>query len=79
MAVLWGERDTLIPSSHGRNLVEKLHGAVFTLFPNCGHYVYQEQPDEFVSVVRAFLGAAEATPVTLVDSATPHGRSKDTA
>lgn len=66
VAVLWGERDALIPSAHGRGLAEHLNGAVFTSFPNCGHYVHQECPGKFVKTVRAFLDAPAATPVTLV-------------
>jgi pimeloyl-ACP methyl ester carboxylesterase len=65
MAVFWGEHDTLIPIEHGRRFLEHVNGAVFKSFPDCGHYLHQERPDEFVYAVREFLDAPSATPVTL--------------
>jgi pimeloyl-ACP methyl ester carboxylesterase len=65
IAVLWGERDSLIPIAHGRRFVERVSGAVFQPFPGCGHYLHQEQPEAFVHAVQAFLDAPHATPVTL--------------
>jgi pimeloyl-ACP methyl ester carboxylesterase len=65
IAVLWGERDTLIPIAHGRRFVEHVNGAVFKSFPDCGHYLHQEQPAEFIGAVREFLDAPNATAVTL--------------
>ncbi|HMI94823.1 MAG TPA: alpha/beta fold hydrolase [Polyangiales bacterium] len=65
IAVLWGERDTLIPIAHGKTFVGHVDGAQFASFPDCGHYLHQDRPLEFASSVRAFLDAAEATPVTL--------------
>jgi hypothetical protein len=67
IAVLWGERDALIPIAHGRRFVEHVNGAVFHAFPACGHYLHQERPAEFVSAVRAFLDAPHAQAVTLRD------------
>lgn len=65
IAVLWGERDTLIPIAHGRSFVERAAGAVFTSFPDCGHYLHQERPAEFVQAVREFLDAQDAAEVRL--------------
>jgi pimeloyl-ACP methyl ester carboxylesterase len=65
IAVLWGERDPIIPIGHGRRFVERVNGAVFQTFPDCGHYLHQERPAEFVSAVRAFLDAPYAQAVTL--------------
>ncbi|MFI5306322.1 MAG: alpha/beta fold hydrolase [Polyangiales bacterium] len=65
MAVFWGERDTLIPITHGRSFVERVNGAVFKSFPDCGHYLHQERPSELVSALREFLDAPNATPVSL--------------
>ncbi len=61
--VLWGERDTLIPISHGRAFVEQMRGARFHSFAKSGHYVHQDEPAGFVSVVREFLDDPDATPV----------------
>jgi pimeloyl-ACP methyl ester carboxylesterase len=65
IAVLWGERDTLIPIAHGRKFVELVSGAVFKSFADCGHYLHQERPAEVVNEVREFLDAPNATSVIL--------------
>jgi hypothetical protein len=65
VAVLWGERDTVIPIAQGRRFVEHVNGAVFKSFADCGHYLHQDCPAEFVRAVREFLDAPHATPVTL--------------
>jgi len=70
IAVLWGERDTLIPIAHGRRFVEHVNGAVFKSFAGCGHYVHQDCPAEFVSAVREFLDAPQATPASLREATT---------
>jgi pimeloyl-ACP methyl ester carboxylesterase len=55
MLVLWGDRDDLIPIEQGRAFAESLEGALFRAFPGSGHYLHNEQPEEFARVVRAFL------------------------
>jgi pimeloyl-ACP methyl ester carboxylesterase len=55
MLVIWGDRDGLIPFEQGRAFAESLEGASFRAFPGSGHYLHNEQPEEFVRVVRAFL------------------------
>jgi pimeloyl-ACP methyl ester carboxylesterase len=75
IAVLWGERDTLIPMAHGQRFVESVNGATFEFFPNCGHYLHQEQPEAFVATVKAFLDAEDAPHVTLKDAPARRARS----
>ena len=53
--VVWGDRDAIIPISQGRAFAESLEGAIFRTFSGCGHYSYNERPDEFVRVSRDFL------------------------
>ncbi len=65
MAVFWGERDALIPMSHGRDFVDVMEGAVFRSFPNAGHYLHHECPEEFVNAALAFLNDSAATPARL--------------
>ncbi len=65
IAVFWGECDELIPIAHGKRFVQCVEGAEFKAFPNCGHYLHQERPGQFVSALRAFLDAGAATTVTL--------------
>lgn len=63
--VLWGERDTLIPMKHGQDFVAALNHATFKSFPDCGHYLHQEQPHAFEHALREFLDAEHAERVTL--------------
>jgi pimeloyl-ACP methyl ester carboxylesterase len=65
IAVLWGERDALIPIAHAQSFVESVNGAAFKSFPDCGHYLHQERPAEFASAVKDFLDAPNATAVSL--------------
>jgi pimeloyl-ACP methyl ester carboxylesterase len=53
--VLWGDRDDLIPSRHGRTFAAFLKGSVFRTFEGCGHYLHNEQPEAFARIVREFL------------------------
>lgn len=65
MAVLWGERDTLIPIAHGRAFSESMQGVSFQAFPGCGHYVHRDDPAGFVAAVRGFLDDPDAQPARL--------------
>jgi len=67
VAVLWGEKDTLIPMKHGQDFVAALNHATFKSFPNCGHYLHQEQPLAFVDFLHQFLDAPYLVPVSLRD------------
>jgi pimeloyl-ACP methyl ester carboxylesterase len=68
IAVFWGERDSLIPASHGRAFVEVMAGAVFRPFPGCGHYLHQEDSKEFVEATLAFLDDPHVPPARLLAS-----------
>jgi pimeloyl-ACP methyl ester carboxylesterase len=68
IAVLWGERDRLIPIAHGRRFVESVSGVSLKTFLDCGHYVQLERPAEFVSAVREFLDAPVAAVANLRDT-----------
>ena len=55
IAVFWGERDALIPISHGKAFVDLMQGAVLRAFPECGHYLFHDRPKDFVNAALAFL------------------------
>ncbi|HEY6559758.1 MAG TPA: alpha/beta fold hydrolase [Polyangiaceae bacterium] len=55
IAVMWGDRDTLIPMRHGLKFAARVEGVVFKQFHGSGHYLHNEQPEAFVSAVREFL------------------------
>jgi len=55
MALLWGNRDTIIPTAHATALTTFVEGVRLILFEGCGHYLHHEQPESFVRAVRDFL------------------------
>jgi pimeloyl-ACP methyl ester carboxylesterase len=57
IAVIWGERDRVIPAKHAEALAELVDGVQVTVLKECGHYLQHEQPELFSRVVRQFLDA----------------------
>ena len=55
IAVVWGDRDTMIPIAHAKAFAESAEGVVFKPFPNCSHYLHHDRPDLFVATLREFL------------------------
>ena len=52
--VLWGERDTLFPVSHGVRLAQELPDARLQRLPTVGHIAHVEAPALLAACVRAF-------------------------
>jgi pimeloyl-ACP methyl ester carboxylesterase len=48
IAAFWGERDTIIPSSHALALADSLENVRVKVFRGCGHYLHHDQPDALV-------------------------------
>jgi pimeloyl-ACP methyl ester carboxylesterase len=65
IAVCWGDRDTVIPASHGRAFAETVEGITLRHFGGCGHYLHNERPEEFVRTVRSFLDDPAARPARI--------------
>jgi pimeloyl-ACP methyl ester carboxylesterase len=57
IAVLWGDRDKIIPIAHGKSFASALEDVVFVQFDGCGHFLHRERPDAFVGTVRNLLDA----------------------
>jgi pimeloyl-ACP methyl ester carboxylesterase len=55
MAVMWGDRDKVIPISHARALASAMDGVRMTVFDGCGHYLHHQKPENFVREVIGFL------------------------
>jgi pimeloyl-ACP methyl ester carboxylesterase len=55
--VVWGERDGLIPRSHGERYVELIDGARIETIPGCGHLPVLERPEELARLTIDFLRA----------------------
>jgi len=63
VAVLWGDRDAIIPIAHALAFAASVDGVVFKRFDGCGHYLHQERPEAFVAAVRGFLDDPSAVAV----------------
>jgi pimeloyl-ACP methyl ester carboxylesterase len=53
--LVWGTRDTATPVEHGRKMAEHIPHAVLTVVDRAGHYVFLDQPKQFLEHVEAFL------------------------
>jgi pimeloyl-ACP methyl ester carboxylesterase len=65
IAVLWGERDRIIPPAHGRALAQAVDGISFREFAGCGHYLHHDAPETFAAAVRDALDAPAWPPMRL--------------
>jgi pimeloyl-ACP methyl ester carboxylesterase len=65
MALLWGNRDDVIPTAHATALTTFVEGVRLIMFEGCGHYLHHEQPDFFVRAVRSFLDDPSVVPARI--------------
>jgi pimeloyl-ACP methyl ester carboxylesterase len=52
--IVWGERDSIIPVSHGAAAHEAMPGSLLEIFPAAGHMPHDADPDRFVELLTAF-------------------------
>lgn len=55
--LLWGEQDTATPLWHGKLMAEKMPNAQLHTFPNAGHYVFLDEPEEFLKLIVHFVSS----------------------
>ncbi|GAB3257926.1 alpha/beta fold hydrolase [Nocardioides dilutus] len=53
--IVWGEKDRMIPSSHGRAAADLVPGCRFELVSGAGHYPHEDSPELFASLVADFI------------------------
>jgi pimeloyl-ACP methyl ester carboxylesterase len=53
--IVWGEKDRMIPSSHGLAAADLIPGCRFELVPGAGHYPHEDDPALFARVVTDFI------------------------
>ncbi len=53
--IFWGDRDTVFPRAEQDALVKMLPAAEFTVYPETGHALHWERPQEFVRDLHAFM------------------------
>jgi len=54
-AVIWGERDVLLPESQGRRLAATIPGASFHVIEGCGHAPNEETPAQLGDLLTGHL------------------------
>jgi pimeloyl-ACP methyl ester carboxylesterase len=60
--IVWGERDGVVPLSHGQVLQTEIGGATFTVLPSCGHLPHVEQPEALAHAVLTYLEGCGTRP-----------------
>jgi non-heme chloroperoxidase len=53
--ILWGEQDALFPREEQERLAEAIPGATLKAYPETGHAVHWERPEQFVGDLEAFI------------------------
>ena len=59
--IVWGERDPTIPATHGIAAHAAIPHSRLELFPDAGHYPFDEDPERFVAVVSDFVATTAAS------------------
>ena len=81
ITVLWGDRDAIIPTAHGRAFAQGVEGVRYAELAGCGHDLHHDDPRSFRSAVREALDVDRWPPMRLRGTlATPPrlaGRSAD--
>jgi len=53
--IIWGEKDRILPVSHGKKGHKKMPGAQFRIIPDAGHTPFIDQPEEFKDIILHFI------------------------
>jgi pimeloyl-ACP methyl ester carboxylesterase len=61
--LVWGAEDPIIPLAHGERAHELMPGSRLEVFPDAGHFPFNDDPDQFAEVLRDFIATTE--PVAL--------------
>jgi pimeloyl-ACP methyl ester carboxylesterase len=75
IAVLWGDRDSVLPIAHGRALAQGMNGVRLTELTGCGHYLHHDDPESFLKGVRDALDAFSWPPVRVTAAASASWRA----
>jgi pimeloyl-ACP methyl ester carboxylesterase len=67
--ILWGERDGIIPPSHGHAAREAIPHSRLEIIEGAGHFPHVEEPALFSSLLRDFVATTDAARVDIEDLA----------
>jgi pimeloyl-ACP methyl ester carboxylesterase len=59
LLIVWGGRDRIIPSEHGRRAHELVPGSRFELFESAGHFPFLDEPVRFTATVDDWIDSTE--------------------
>jgi pimeloyl-ACP methyl ester carboxylesterase len=62
--IVWGEKDSIIPASHGAAAHEAMPGSRFEVFPGAGHLPHDADPDRFGAVLTEFCETTDGARLT---------------
>jgi pimeloyl-ACP methyl ester carboxylesterase len=62
--IVWGEKDSIIPASHGAAAHEARPGSRFEVFPGAGHLPHDADPDRFAAVLTEFCETTDGARLT---------------
>ncbi len=57
--LIWGERDSIIPVSHGHATHERMPNSRLEVFPRSGHFPQLDEPERFLAVLIEFMDSTE--------------------
>ncbi len=57
--IVWGERDRIIPCSHGKRAAAEMPGSRFELFEGAGHFPHLDHPIRFSRLLARFVNETE--------------------
>ncbi|MFL6695998.1 MAG: alpha/beta fold hydrolase, partial [Vitreoscilla sp.] len=70
--ILWGARDRLVPPASAHHFQQDIAGSQLVIFPRLAHVPHEEDPQDSVVPVRAFLGLdTPSNPVAAPAAAEP--------
>jgi pimeloyl-ACP methyl ester carboxylesterase len=59
LLLIWGQRDTLIPASHGEAAHAQVPGSRLEVFADSGHFPQLDEPERFLDVLVDFIDSTE--------------------
>ena len=63
--LIWGEKDRVIPMTHGQQAHELMPHSRFEILPGAGHFSHNDDPERFVALLSEFI--ADTEPADLDD------------
>ncbi len=53
--LIYGQNDQATPIEYGQILQRHILNAKLKILPNCGHFIYQDQPKQLINIIQEFL------------------------